>query len=203
MNSAVNGLIESLVEEIRVRQDAVKALHALDPNQEGLTTKKPETGMGLMGEGPARSVKVKVRVNGKRPAAAGVLSRRAGPEVIEAVAGLAEPFGTQQFEDAVGVNKKTATNYLQRWLHKLWVTRVGFGQYKRTAHFPVKAHAPVAPTGTVALASSAAAVPAPNDGRRGGVDKAYLERQVQEVCRDRDRARSAGQAGDDLSIKGG
>jgi hypothetical protein len=124
--TGIETAIGELVDQIRVRQDALKALQAL--------------GCDLP---PAPAATATNRTN--KPKASGKWSRAPRPEVLAACAKLTQPFDAPALAAAAGLKAKAAQNQLMRWCNKGLLKRMGPGRYERTAQFPANGAGPGEP----------------------------------------------------------
>jgi len=62
-----------------------------------------------------------------------------GIKIMAFVRSAPEPFSSVSVGIGAGVESKTAGNYLQRWLVKGYLQKVGRGSFQRTATFPAAA----------------------------------------------------------------
>jgi hypothetical protein len=90
------------------------------------------------------------------------------------VAGLAEPFRTDDVMEAAGVDRKRASNWVTQAGLRGWISRVSQGQYKRTKSFGKEGEdsSPLPSSARPAARSASRATTIPEPGER---EKAYRE----------------------------
>jgi hypothetical protein len=159
--------LEAKAAEILSALDCLRKLEgSAVPTMTALAAPNPTPALpDVAGERAVRKPKAKP---GKRAVVPGTTLER-----CKAIARIAQPFGPAEVETAIGENRKTAGNFLQRARHEGWIKKTGFGGWERTAKFPGgEAAKPVTPS--------------------AGGSREELKRKLADALKQRDHARAHG-----------
>lgn len=178
--NVVTKAIEELVEQIRVRQQAVKALQAVSETPGALPA--PAARPAAPARPPDNRPKARPQPVVVAPPTR-CLGRQTNPSVVEACRKLAEPFGVSELAAAAGLTLAGASSAVYRWADRGWLNKVSPGKWTRTEGLGLSAAAPAAPG---ARQNAPVTVPPPAPA------VADLEEQIRDLRAECDLARGKG-----------